>query len=266
MVEPEGLPCKEEIERRKQEIKDTLCCPHCGERMNKWLVPQTMFTTWPNEFMYICFNDQCAYFIRSQESMAQLGNAGSYRLMYDPLTDSCQPVPVLNRQALKDGIVEEAADGGATEVTANAVNVKKEDIVGTWKLVSFEERSEDGAVSRPSGAAPVGFLVYTEDGHVSVQNQTSDGSLRVTVVPAFGGNAHIKEGALEALGAYSGRYEIKSGGKIVHHIDVSLYPAWVGLRQERTITVEGNRLTLISPRLIEGDKVVRAHMTWERAG
>ena len=109
---PDELYVKEEamkqgVDERKQEVGKTLCCPHCGDELKKWEVPQHCFTEWPNEYMYICFNDECPYFVRGWDSMAKQMNPGSYRLMYDPLTDTCQPVPVYNRNTLRDGIMQE---------------------------------------------------------------------------------------------------------------------------------------------------------------
>jgi SAM-dependent methyltransferase len=96
-----------EIEKNKKMIKDTLVCPYCGTKLKKWRVPQTPFTEWPNEFQYICFNDECAYFVRGWDSMESQGNPGSYRLMYNPLTDSCHPIPVFNHLTLRDGIEDD---------------------------------------------------------------------------------------------------------------------------------------------------------------
>ena len=97
---------KDEIEKKKAEIKNTLCCPYCDAPLKKWEVPQTIFTEWPNEYLYICFNDECSYFLRGWDAMAALGNNYSHRLMYDPLTDFCQPALVQTREALRDGIIE----------------------------------------------------------------------------------------------------------------------------------------------------------------
>jgi len=96
------------IQKNKKRIKDTLSCPYCGIKLEKWKVPQTPFTEWPNEFLYICFNDECPYYVRGWSSMESQGNPGSYRLMYNPTTDSCHPIPVFNRMTLRDGIM----DGG----------------------------------------------------------------------------------------------------------------------------------------------------------
>jgi SAM-dependent methyltransferase len=99
---------KKELEKRKQAIKRTLSCPYCEARMKKWAVPENPFAqTWDNEFMYICFNDACPYFVRGWDFMHKEGNQGmSYRLMYNPEKDRCMPVPVPSRQALKESIIE----------------------------------------------------------------------------------------------------------------------------------------------------------------
>lgn len=104
---PNSYSHRDEIERRRREIRNTLRCPHCGERLMKWAVPQTVFTEWPNDFFYVCMNDECPYFVRGWDAMAAQGNPCSYRLRYDPLTDSCDPIPVFSTQTLKDGIIDE---------------------------------------------------------------------------------------------------------------------------------------------------------------
>ena len=94
------------IEPKKKEIKDTLRCPYCDSDLKKWRVPQNVFTEWPNEFFYVCFNDECSYFVRGWEAMAEQGNFCTYRLRYDPLTDSCDPFPVTNKDMGRDSIIE----------------------------------------------------------------------------------------------------------------------------------------------------------------
>jgi len=89
-----------------QDIRDTLCCPHCGERMNKWEPPNSPFSTWDTDYLYICFNDECPYVMRGWGAMDRQGNRGmSYRLMYDPRRDSCLPIPIISLHVLREGIV-----------------------------------------------------------------------------------------------------------------------------------------------------------------
>ncbi len=107
----EQVPDTADIERRMAAVKETLQCPYCGERMRKWQIPQTPFTTWSHDFMYVCFNDACPYLVRGFNVMNHQGNLGkSYRLMYNPVNDHCMPVPVPSHHALKDGIIDEPGD------------------------------------------------------------------------------------------------------------------------------------------------------------
>ncbi len=118
-----GSPCKvrpvvtmsygallegEELEKRKKEIRKSLCCPYCGEKLRKWAVPDNPFgCTWDNDYMYICFNDACPYYVRGWDVMHKEGNCGaSYRLMYNPEKDRCLPIPVPTPKVLREGIIE----------------------------------------------------------------------------------------------------------------------------------------------------------------
>ena len=99
---------EEELEKRKGKVKHTLQCPYCREKMLKWEVPTNPFAyTWDNDFMYICFNDVCPYYVRGWDFMYQEGNRGvSYRLMYNPEKDCCSPIPVHTPNSLREGIIE----------------------------------------------------------------------------------------------------------------------------------------------------------------
>ncbi len=118
-----GSPCKarplvtmaygallegDELERRKKAIKKTFRCPYCGDKLRKWAVPDNPFAcAWDNDFMYICFNDACPYYVRGWDVMRKEGTVGvSYRLMYNPEKDRCLPVPVPTPKALKEGIID----------------------------------------------------------------------------------------------------------------------------------------------------------------
>jgi len=104
-----GRITAEELAARTARIKDTLECPHCGERLRKWMVPDNPFCqTWDSDYMYICFNDECPYFVRGWDQMEGEGNRGmSYRLMYNPDKDRCMPIPVPSPRALREGIAED---------------------------------------------------------------------------------------------------------------------------------------------------------------
>jgi hypothetical protein len=96
---------RDEVTARMRVVNETLRCPHCDTRLSKWQVPDSPFNEWPSEFQYICFNDDCTYFVKGWEAMAARGNFGSYRFMYDPPTGGCHPMAVLSEGALWDGMV-----------------------------------------------------------------------------------------------------------------------------------------------------------------
>ena len=86
---------KEELEERLGRVKETLCCPYCGEQLTRWDVPQTPFTEWETDHFYVCINDACSYLVRGWDTMQEQGNTGSsYRLMYNPVRNRCMPAPV----------------------------------------------------------------------------------------------------------------------------------------------------------------------------
>ena len=47
-------------------------------------------------------------------------------------------------------------------------------LVGTWRLVSVENRDSEGSVTYPFGRNPVGFITYTADGRMAVQFGRAD--------------------------------------------------------------------------------------------
>lgn len=103
----EYLPEAEELERRKAAVKHTLRCPYCSEKLLKWAVPQTPFTQWDVDLMYVCFNDECPYLVRGWEVMYKQGNRGlSYRFTYIPQRDQCMSMPVSSLHTLKESIIE----------------------------------------------------------------------------------------------------------------------------------------------------------------
>ncbi len=136
-------------------------------------------------------------------------------------------------------------------------------LVGTWKLVSCEVKRGDGRVSYPYGRNPRGYILYDEAGFMSVaimgdnRSPFASGGLR-------GGTVQQKSEAADTYLSYAGRYEFQAG-KVVHYVEVSLFPNWVGTELERSIHIADGKLTLTSPPDRIGGVERTTQIVWERA-
>jgi hypothetical protein len=65
------------------------------------------------------------------------------------------------------------------------------------------------------------------------------------------GSMEEKAHVAETYVSYCGRYEFQ-GDTVVHHVDLSLFPNWVGVDQERLVEVRGDRVTLSTRPMLLG--------------
>jgi hypothetical protein len=83
---------------------DKTICPHCGVKMQKWRTPD--LSTWTAEYFFVCFNDECSYYVKGWQHMKSSTEVGcSYRHRYDPDTGACGPLPVWSPDAGKSEII-----------------------------------------------------------------------------------------------------------------------------------------------------------------
>ncbi|XZN98979.1 MAG: lipocalin-like domain-containing protein [Microcoleus sp.] len=106
------------------------------------------------------------------------------------------------------------------------------------------------------------YLIYSPDGHMCA-------TLSKNKRPNFpggdilGGTLQQQAEAVQTYIAYCGKYEVKPD-KVVHLPDVSLFPNYIGTRQERFYKFENGKLVLNqAPELMDGKKQT-AFIIWER--
>jgi hypothetical protein len=141
--------------------------------------------------------------------------------------------------------------------------MKQNPLIGTWKLISWELKDDAGHVSDPFGPDAVGYLTYTEDGHMSVIITTARRSPS-SAPDLLGGSVEEKAAAAETCVAYCGTYRIQ-GSKVVIHVDASLFPNWTDTEQERVFHIDGRSLTMSIASSGWSGKQQTARLLWEPA-
>ena len=144
----------------------------------------------------------------------------------------------------------------------------RERLVGAWELIDAVEEPVDGSPPRyPMGEHPTGLIVYTPDGHMSVQIMQAGHAAAGTGDP-YGRTAEEFAAEARTYFAYAGSFETdERAGVVTHEVRMSLYPGWVGQGQRRAVRLAGDVLELASAEPSPSAGVlVRTRLRWRRAG
>lgn len=132
-------------------------------------------------------------------------------------------------------------------------------LVGTWTLVRATSTTAAGERNdNPYGVSPSGLLTYSATG-------------RVIALISFGGRKPLsvkakteeKVEAFDTFLAYTGRYSL-IGDKVTHRVEISSIQNYVGRDLVRTVSFEGDRMTLVTPPTPVNGKVQTLALTWQR--
>ncbi len=108
-----------------------------------------------------------------------------------------------------------------------------DDLVGSWKLLSWQVVAADGSTQDVFGAQPSGYLVLTREGR-SIVVTTAEGRK--------GGTDDAVRAALhKSMLAYSGRYRVE-GSDFITRVEVSWNEDWNGTEQRRHFRIGGDKL------------------------
>jgi hypothetical protein len=139
-------------------------------------------------------------------------------------------------------------------------------LVGVWKLISWEAtRVSNGDKRLPFGKSLDGRISYDAQGNMSAQVTQIH---RQPFVTDFMGGARPDETqlAFHTYIAYYGKYSVDTtSGMVTDHVEGSLFPNWVGTKQERHFALDGSRLRLRTPPMAMNKGYKEVHiLTWER--
>ncbi|GHO87336.1 lipocalin-like domain-containing protein [Dictyobacter formicarum] len=137
------------------------------------------------------------------------------------------------------------------------------DLIGTWKLVSVELRYSDGDVRYPWGTHAKGHLLYSAEGYMSAVIASAERPLFATE-DVLTGSVEEQAQAARSYVSYGGPYELH-GNEVTHHVEVSLFPNWVGQAQLRYIeALDNKQLILRSAPILANGKQATGYLIWRR--
>lgn len=115
-------------------------------------------------------------------------------------------------------------------------------VVGSWELVGYVIERDDGTTGKAQWGHPCGLLIYTPDGRMSV-TMMDQVERPFDAARWWDGNDEEKLAAASTFFGYAGRFQ-QLEDSVIHRIDVSLFPGWVGRDHVRKADLDGASLTL----------------------
>ncbi len=144
--------------------------------------------------------------------------------------------------------------------------VSTERFTGTWRLLACEGQWSDGRVTHPYGDEPGGLLVYDGRGSFSGQIMARERPAFATGNLLKGSDAELRT-AFEGYVAYYGSYSVdETEGLMIHQVEGSFFPNWIGERQIRKFEFTGDGRLRLSTLPIKGASAeLTVVLLWERA-
>ena len=136
---------------------------------------------------------------------------------------------------------------GVSTSAASAATARAQ-LIGVWKLISYQRKSSDGHVEYPFGEKPVGRLTYDAAGRMSAQLMRPGRKSAMPVGVSFANGTASDAELREAAGgfiAYFGTFDVdEPSTTVIHHVEACLVPSWVGHDLRRKYRFDGKRLLL----------------------
>ena len=137
--------------------------------------------------------------------------------------------------------------------------ITPDQLIRTWKLVGAVSTTASGDRNEtPYRANPSGLLTYSPEGRVIAL--ISFGERKPLSMRA---STEEKAEAFETFLAYAGRYSL-NGNKVTHQVEISSIQNYVKRDLIRTVSFDGNRMTLTTPPTSISGKTQTIELTWQR--
>jgi hypothetical protein len=137
----------------------------------------------------------------------------------------------------------------------------KEQLVGTWTIVSWEQKKSDGTKLQHFGAKPMGIAFFDAGGRYVITVMRSDRAKHASNA-LWQGTAEENKATADGTQTYFGTYAVsEADSSIAIHVEASSFPNWNGTSQRRMVAITEDQLTL-TVRPPSGENV---DVVWKRA-
>jgi Lipocalin-like domain len=120
----------------------------------------------------------------------------------------------------------------------------KDQLIGTWTLISWEQKKGDGSKVQRYGANPTGVAFFDTGGRYIIAVMRSDRA-KYESNALWQGSPEENKATADGTITYFGTYSVsEADGSIAVHIDGSSFPNWNGGDQKRLVAIAGDHLTL----------------------
>jgi hypothetical protein len=143
----------------------------------------------------------------------------------------------------------------AASVATGSAQTLKEQLTGTWTLVSNVEKYQDGKEENSFGPRMKGQLMLSPTGRFSVF--------------LVGGDRPKSADPTTPIGpavAYFGTYTVDEGSKTLsYHVEGATFPNFEGTDQKATVTIKGDELSYVRAPIPSSRGSFVPTVTWKRA-
>jgi hypothetical protein len=139
----------------------------------------------------------------------------------------------------------------------------KEQLVGSWLIVTADNIRPDGSRFQSLGPNPKGIMMFDANGWFSFQI-AQPGRPKFASDNRLQGTAEENKAAVQGSLSYYGKYSVDEADRVLHlYIESSSYPNFDGIDNKRIITsLSEDKFTWYSP---AGSIGTTAEVVWKRA-
>jgi Lipocalin-like domain len=141
----------------------------------------------------------------------------------------------------------------------------KQEIVGTWALVSIYEEDAGGEDVESFGNEPEGYLTLDSSGHFSLE--ILGAPLKFASNERMNGTSSEYKYAMQQSLAYFGTYSVEGcdgDGSLKLHVRRSSFPNWNNAELQTSVTTQATSMEFTSAALPSPTGAFYGHLVWKR--